>query len=134
MKSVERIDINKKRPIPNWIKLVLLVVIVFGIGLRNCWKKNNPSSVLISDIQVAEFTISTIDVKFTVENPHNVALKKSILIKVMHRSGTELASKLAAIEFPPQSKKRYLKVLTKLVKPVNELSDIAEVSVEVYNP
>jgi hypothetical protein len=134
MKSVERIDINKRRPIPNWIKFLLLIMVIFGVGLRNCWKKSNPSSVMISDVQVTEYTISTIDVKFTVENQNKVDLKKSILIKVMHRSGIELASKLTTIEFPAQSKKRYLKVLTKLVKPVNELSDISEVSVEVYNP
>ncbi len=134
MKSVERIDINKRRPIPNWIKLVLLIAVILGVSLRSCWKKTNPNSVLISDIQVTEFTISSVDVKFTVENPHKVNLTKPILIKIMHRSGVELASKLTNIEFPAQSKKRYLKVLTKLVKPVNELSDISEVSVEVYNP
>lgn len=134
MKSVQRIDINKKRPIPHWIKFVLLIMVVFGISLRNCWKKSNPSSVLISDIQVTAFTISTIDVKFTVENPHNIALQKAILIKALDNSGSELASKLTAIEFPPESKKRYLKVLTQLQKPLNQLSDIAEVSVEVYNP
>jgi hypothetical protein len=134
MKSVDRIDINKRRPIPNWIKLVLLIMVIFGISLRNCWKKSHVNAVNISDIEIADYTISTIDIKFTVENPNQVDLKKPIIIRVMLKSGAELTSKLTSIEFPAQSKKRYLKVLTKFTRPLTDLSDIGNVTVEVYNP
>jgi len=134
MKSVDRIDINKRRPIPVWVKLLLLIMVIFGVSLRNCWKKTQASNIIISDIEISDFTISTIDIKFTVENPNPVDLKKSIMIKVILDSGEELASKLTAIDFPKQSRKRYLKVLTNFIQPLDDLTKIDRTIVEVYNP
>jgi len=134
MRSVDRIDMNKRRPIPSWTKFLLLIMIIFGISLRNCWKKSQSSNITISDIYISEYTISTVDVKFTVENPHEVALSKPIMIRIILNSGEELTSKLASIEFAPQSRKTYLKVLTKLSQPLADLTEIDQVTVEVYNP
>ena len=112
MSAFERIDINKRRSIPNWIKLVLLVTVIFGITLRNCWKKSQTSDISITDIEISDYTIASIDVNFVITNPNDVELTKKIIIKAYSASGAELASRLTSIEVSPKSKKRYLKILT----------------------
>lgn len=134
MPGFDRIDINKRWPIPNWIKLLLLIAVIFGFSLRSCWKKQQAEAVSISDIEIGDFTIATIDVNFVITNPHQVSLKKPILIRVILTSGEELASRLTSIEIPPQSRKRYLKMLDKFSQPLASLSQIEQVTVEVYNP
>ena len=134
MSAFERIDINKRRSIPNWIKLVLLVTVIFGITLRNCWKKSQTSDISITDIEISDYTIASIDVNFVITNPNDVKLTKKIIIKAYLASGEELASRLTSIEVSPKSKKRYLKILTKLQKPLNDINEISRVTVEVYNP
>ncbi len=134
MSAFERIDINKRRSIPNWIKLVLLVTVIFGITLRNCWKKSQTSDISITDIEISDYTIASIDVNFVITNPNDVELTKKIIIKAYSASGAELASRLTSIEVSPKSKKRYLKILTKLQKPLNDINEISRVTVEVYNP
>ena len=134
MSAFERIDINKRRSIPNWIKLVLLVTVIFGITLRNCWKKSQTSDISITDIEISDYTIASIDVNFVITNPNDVELTKKIIIKAYLASGEELASRLTSIEVSPKSKKRYLKILTKLQKPLNDINEISRVTVEVYNP
>ncbi|HHE39034.1 MAG TPA: hypothetical protein ENL20_10755, partial [Candidatus Cloacimonetes bacterium] len=103
MRSIDRIDMNKKRPIPTYIKLILLVAVIFGISLRNCWKKNESKSLRISEIEITEVTSGNVDVKFTVTNHSKVYLKKPILIKVFTNSGEELTSKITQIEIEPQN-------------------------------
>jgi hypothetical protein len=134
MSAFERIDINKRRTIPNWIKLVLLVTVIFGITLRNCWKKSQTSDISITDIEISDYTIASIDVNFVITNPNDVELTKKIIIKAYLASGEELASRLTSIKVSPKSKKRYLKILTKLQKPLNDINEISLVTVEVYNP
>ena len=134
MSAFERIDINKRRSIPNWIKLVLLVTVIFGITLRNCWKKSQTSDISITDIEISDYTIASIDVNFVITNPNDVELTKKIIIKAYLASGEELASRLTSIKVSPKSKKRYLKILTKLQKPLNDINEISLVTVEVYNP
>ncbi len=134
MSAFERIDINKRRSIPNWIKLVLLVTVIFGITLRNCWKKSQTSDISITDIEISDYTIASIDVNFVITNSNDVELTKKIIIKAYLASGEELASRLTSIKVSPKSKKRYLKILTKLQKPLNDINEISLVTVEVYNP
>ncbi len=132
MRSIERIDINKKRATPTYIKLILLVAVIFGITLRNCWKKNETGSLLISDIELTEITSGNVDVKFTVANNSKVTLKKPILIRVFTNSGEELSSKITQIEIEARTSKRFLKVLQKFNIPLENTADVSHAEVEIY--
>jgi len=134
MKSVGRIDINKKRAIPASAKLLLLVAVIFGISLKNCWQKSQKSNIIISDIHTSEYTSVSLDVAFTVENKTSMKLEKNILIRVYAPDNKEIGSRIAKITLFPKRKQDFLKVLQKLNKPIKETSDIAKITVELYNP
>lgn len=134
MSVFERMEMKKKRPIPNYAILVLLLMMVFGIYLRNCWKEKQTSQIEISDIEIVDHTNASIDIQFSANNSYNIQLKKTIIIKVILTSGADLASRLTYIEVPPKSNKKYLKILNRFAKPLNSLDEIEKVTVEIYNP
>lgn len=133
MKSVDRIDIKKRYPIPPYVKLILMLAVILGIIGRSCWLKNKDSNIKISDIEVVEATKVTADIEFNVANRATVALKKSFIIKIVDKKDQLVASKITQIELQPKSNKRYLKILQKFNVPLmNGKDDIKEVTVEVY--
>ena len=133
MKSVDRIDIKKKWPIPPAVKMILMLAVVLGLVGRSCWLKTKDANIQISNIEVIEATKVSADVKFSVANRANLTLNKSFIIKIISKDDQLVASKITQIELPPKSNKRYLKVLQKFNIPLmNGIDDIKEVTVEVY--
>ncbi len=132
MSSIERIDINKRWPIPPAIKFILLIAVILGLIARSCWMKNPGRNLQISEIEITEVTNVSADVKFTVANRAEIPLKKSVLIKVFLPTGELLASKISWIEIPAKSRKRYLKVLQKFNYPIDNPNEIVDVTVEWY--
>ena len=133
MKSVDRIDIKKKWPIPPAVKMILMLAVILGLIGRSCWLKTKDTNIQITNIEVVEATKVSADVKFNVANRATIALNKSFLIKIIDNDDQLVASKITQIELPPKSNKRYLKVLQKFNVPLmNGVEDIKEVTVEVY--
>ena len=132
MSSFERIDIKKRWPIPPAIKLILLVAVILGLVVRNCWMKDPGRNLQISEIEITEVTKVSADVKFTVANRAKITLKKSVMIKIFSPSGDLIASKIAWIEIPAKSRKRYLKVLQKFNFPIENPDAIVDATVEFY--
>ena len=133
MKSVDRIDIKKKWPIPPAVKMILMLAVILGIVGRSCWMKTKDANIQITGIEVVEATKVSADIKFNVANRADIALKKSFLIQIISKDDQLVASKITQIELPPKSNKRYLKVLQKFNIPLmNGIDDVKEVTVEVY--
>ena len=134
MKSVDRIDINKKRTIPINIKLIILFAVIFGIWMRSDWIKKQPFTLRLYNIEVVEVTPTSIEIHFDVSNPNDIEIKKYILIKAFTPENELIASRITEIISMPKSKKRFLKMLNTLNIPVRELDDIGNVTVEIYTP
>ncbi len=132
MKSVERIDIKKRWPIPSYVKFVLMLAVIAGFWGHSCWKKNVGANIQISEIEVMQATMTSADISFYVASRADIPLKKSLLIKLTNVNDELVASKITQIEIPPKTRKKYLKVLQKFERPLNGFEDIGEVTIEVY--
>ncbi len=130
-----RIDINKKYPISSSIKFVLLIAAIFGIMLRSCYLKSEKKHIIFSNAKVTQFTRANIDVEFEVTNLSSANYEKNILIKVLNKSGEEVASKITRIYISAgQKHKGYLVELRKIKNPIKSLDDVGFVVVKIYNP
>jgi uncharacterized protein YyaL (SSP411 family) len=132
MKSVERIDIKKRWPIPHYAKFLLMIAVILGFLAHSCWKKNVGANIQITEVEVLQATMTSADISFYVANRADIALKKSLLIKLINVNNELVASKITQIEIPPKTKKKYLKVLQKFEIPLNGFEDIGDVTIEVY--
>ncbi len=132
MPAFERIDIKKRRTIPPAVKLILLVAVIIGFMMHNCWKKSQGRNLQISEIEITELTRVSADVAFVVSSRASIELKKSVLIEIYTKSGELIASKISLITIPPKTRKRYLKVLQKFNFPLENPEDISEISITWY--
>ena len=132
MRSVDRIDINKKRSIPPAAKLIMMLAVVMGLVLHTCWKKTQGDNLQISDIQLSNITRISLDISFTIASRASIELKKSFMIEIYTTSGDLLANKLIHLSIPPKTRKRYIKVLQKFNMPLNDHDDIGDFKIYVY--
>ena len=134
MPSFDRIDINKKRTPPAGIKLILLILVIFGFSIKSCWQKKQFEYYEISNIKVSEFTSQSIDVEFDITNRTNMETDKNIFIEVYGSDNTKIGSRITTVHILPRTTKTYLKVLQKLDRPIKNSADIGKVRVQLYNP
>ena len=132
MRTVDRIDINKKRTIPPVTKLIMMLAVIMGLVLHTCWKKTQGDNLQISDIQLSNITRVSLDISFTIASRASVELEKSFMIEIYTISGELLASKLTHITVPPKTRKRYIKVLQKFNMPLESPDDIGDFKIYVY--
>jgi len=132
MKSVDRIDITKKRKIPDATKLILMLAVIFGLVLHTCWNKTKGDNIQISDIQLSNITRMSLDISFTIASRASIELEKSFMIEIYANDGELLASKLTQISIPPKARKRYIKVLQKFNMPLESPDDISDSKIYVY--
>ena len=134
MKSIDRIDINKKWHIPNWIPMLLLLAAVSGLIISRCSHKAQDKYLVFSEISVKTATYANIDVNFTVFNRTKIDYeKKPIWIRAFNHDNEEIASKITTIAIGQREQKKYIKVLSKLQIPIKGVDDISSVTVEMYH-
>ena len=132
MRSVDRIDINKKRAIPPAAKLIMMLAVIIGLVLHTCWKKTQGDNLQISDIQLSNITRISLDISFIIASRASVELEKSFMIEIYTTSGELLANKLTRLTIPPKTRKRYIKVLQKFNMPLESPDDIGDFKIYVY--
>ena len=132
MRSVDRIDINKKRAIPQASKFILMLAVIMGLVLHTCWKKTKSDNLQISDIQLSNITRISLDISFTIASRASIELEKSFMIEIYTTSGELLANKLTRLTIPPKTRKRYIKVLQKFNMPLESPDDIGDFKIYVY--
>ena len=132
MRSVDRIDITKKRTIPPVTKLIMMLAVIMGLVLHTCWKKTQGDNLQISDIQLSNITRVSLDISFTIASRASVELEKSFMIEIYTTSGELLANKLTSLTIPPKTRKRYIKVLQKFNMPLESPDDIGDFKIYVY--
>ena len=87
MRSVDRIDINKKRTIPPAAKLIMMLAVIMGLVLHTCWKKTQGDNLQISDIQLSNITRISLDISFTIASRASIELENSFMIEIYTTSG-----------------------------------------------
>ena len=132
MSAIDRIDIKKRRPIPPYIKFVLLIAVIAGVWIKSCSQKSQAEIIIISIVEITEVTSGNIDVRFTVSNSSTVDFTKKVHIKVYLKNGDLLADKISKIEIPARTEKKYLKVLQKYNIPLKDPDEVEYATVEIY--
>ena len=125
-----RIDIKQKWPIPTGIKFVLMLAVIFGFLLHNCWQNNKDKNISITSVKILELTKISADIIFSGTNSANVELTKTLKIELFTKSNELIASKLTNITIPAKSKKKFRKILQKFNFPI--LDTVGDVRIEIY--
>lgn len=134
MQNVDRIDINRKWPVPSWVPMMLLLAAISGFLISRCGHSARDKYIVFFNVEIQEITTANIDITFEAYNRSKVDLnEEGVLIRVYDKTGEEVASKITTIDLASGENKRFLKMLTKFTKPVKNPDEIVEVTVELYH-
>lgn len=135
MPIIERPDLmHKRRGIPPAVKLILLAAVLIGFYLRSCWYDRQVLYYEISDIELSDQTMSSVDVYFFVTNNTKMSKEESIIIRLYTDTGYEIASRITSIRIQPRSRVRYRKMIEKWSRRLYEDEQLSHATVELYKP
>ncbi len=134
MSTIETPSIHRKYPVSSTAKLILLVAVIFGLGVRSCLNRSDKKNILISDVMITDYTTISADVSFEVENKAGHGYEDvKIMIKVYTNDGEEVASRLTTVDLKSKSQRRFVKVLDKFDRPMTD-DEVPYADVTLYKP
>lgn len=132
MAKFDRLEFPKKYPIPNWIKLLVVVLIFCGILIHNCSQEHLSSEIEISDIKIVDYSRVHIEIEYKIHNKTNIDRDVWLLLKVTDSNNEELASSLFLIKLKAEEKLSKVKIIDKLSKPLDDKITPQKATIEVY--
>ncbi len=134
MSPFEAINFPKKYPVSASVKIVVLLLIIFGIWLRGCYYRQLPKEMIISEVSISNLTTQSVDVNFTLENRKGVNMDQNLFIQIFTTENYMIASKIVKVTVPAGKKLGYVKILDNLNRPLNKGESIQKATVELYHP
>ena len=134
MTYIERPDFAKRRTIPPSLKLILLAAVIIGFLLRSCWYDKRDAYYEITDIEISDQTLSSVDVLFVVTNKTRMQKNEPVLIRLYTTRGDEIASRITSIDIPPHTRRRYRKMIESWGRPLYEGEELSHATVKIYKP
>jgi hypothetical protein len=134
MAPFEPINFPKKYPIPATVKFVVLLLVIFGIGLRTCYYRHLPKQMIISDVYLSSITPQSVEVNFTLENRKGVDMEQNLFIQLYTSENYMICSKIVKVTVPAGRKLEYVKILDNLNRQLHEGEKLLKVTVELYTP
>lgn len=111
----------QRPPTPAWIKLALLLLVVFGIVFSNWLRKKERSDVRLVAEEVVDYTSAYIDVYFLVNNTSSIDytdLPVMIRVYASDAMNDEVTSLLTTIDVKAGESVRMGRRLDKLARPL----------------
>lgn len=106
-------DMHRRRPVPVWLKMMLLVAVLFGIAIFRCSRSAESEKLVIHDVSVEESSNISAKVIFSIRNRvDRLYGKKQVRIVLEDQLGREYASRLVAVDIQPLSDRKYVFVLS----------------------
>lgn len=104
MSPFEAINFPKKYPVSASVKIVVLLLIIFGIWLRGCYYRQLPKEMIISEVSISNLTTQSVDVNFTLENRKGVNMDQNLFIQIFTTENYMIASKIVKVTVPAGKK------------------------------
>lgn len=132
MYKFDRMEYPKKYPIPGWIKVFVLAMIMVGILIHNCSQDNLQREIRITNIRITEYSRIHVEVAYTLISQARVDREVWLLLEVTDESNRVLGSTLFQTDIRAGQTKPMLKVLDKLDRPLGPDEKPATARIEIY--
>lgn len=132
MLKIDRMEFPKKYPIPNWIKLLVVVLVILGIVIHNCSQDSLDKQIEISDITISEYSKVHVEVRYKLRSLSSVDRDIWLLLRVYDEQGEELSSSLFLVKLNAGAELNMIKILDKLSRPLEANEKPAKATLEIY--
>jgi hypothetical protein len=125
-------EFPKKYPIPNWLKIVVMLLVLGSLMLYNLNQDKLKQKLVISDVQISAFNKAQITVEYTVSNESRSNREVWLMMKAYDASDSLLTSSLFLVNLKAGEKKELVKVLNDLARPLKPNEKPGAVTLEPY--
>lgn len=132
MLKIDRMQFPNKYPVPNWIKLLVVALILMGIFIHNCMQDMQDREIRISDVSIAAYSTAHVEVTYKLQNLAKVERDVWLLLKVYDDKDEELGSVLFLVSIKAGVTQSRIKVVDKLTRPLAENEKPAKASLQIY--
>ncbi len=132
MYKFDRMEYPRKYPVPGWMKLAVLIMVLTGFLIHRCWQKQTSEQILISNVRVAAYTRVHVEVEYTLHNTSSLDREVWLLLQVYDSRDLLLGSVMFAQNLKAGSGMGYVKLVDKLVRPLNPDEKTIRATLEVY--
>lgn len=129
---IERIDFPKRYPVPSMIMLGVIAFVFIGVMIHECTQKQLVNNIKISDVVITEYTRVYIEVQYTIQNTSRFEQAPNLMLKIYDTRGELLASSLFNVRIPAGKTWPLLKIIDKLIRPLDKGEKPGKVTLEVY--
>jgi hypothetical protein len=133
MYKFDRMQWPRKYPVPNWIKLMIVVMFFVGVIITNHSQRLLTRDIRISDIKISEYSRVHVDVEYTISNRSSVDRDVWLILQVYDNKSALLGNALFLVNCKAKSTQERLKMIDKLVRPLENNEKPAKATLEVYN-
>jgi hypothetical protein len=132
MPRFERLDFPKKYPVPNWIKLAIIVALIAGFGIYDCSQKKVLDEIKVLDVKITDYSRVHIEVQYTIQSQSHVDRDIWFILKAFDIKGKELGSTLYQVNVKAGRSQPMLKILDKLERPLENGEKPDKATVSIY--
>jgi hypothetical protein len=132
MLKIDRMEFPKKYPIPNWLKIVVMLLVLGSLMLYNMNQDKLKQKLVISDVQISAYNKAQIEVEYSVSNETHSQREAWLLLKVYDNSDSLLTSSLFLVNLKAGEKKEMVKVLNDLARTLQPDEKPGAVTLEPY--
>jgi hypothetical protein len=115
----QRPEVPTKRSVPSFMILAVLLMVFLGVSIHNCSQKQLANEIQISNVVITEFSRVHVEVHYIIQNLSNLDREPELMLNVYDSKGDLLTSALFSIKIPAGKKQEMLKIIDKLIRPLD---------------
>ncbi|MFO7659389.1 MAG: hypothetical protein R6V77_00580 [Candidatus Cloacimonadaceae bacterium] len=132
MLKIDRMQFPNKYPVPNWIKLLAIALVLMGIFIHNCTQDLQDKEISISDVSIAAYSKVHVEVTYTLQNLAKADREVWLLLKVYDDKDEELGSVLYLVTIKAGVTQSRIKLVDKLERPLADNEQPAKATIQIY--
>jgi len=132
MLKIDRLEFPKKYPIPNCVKLLVVLLVFTGILIHNCSQTNLTKEIQVSNVRITTYSKVHAEVEYLLTNKSAFKRDVRLLVRIFNETGEELGSALYMVQTLPYSSKPMVKIIDKLSSPLENENIPVKATLEIY--
>ena len=132
MPRIERPDLQRRLPVPGYVKIVAILFVIFGIWFQTCTQKQLENEIRFSNLRITEYTRVYLEVRYTITNLSAYDRDANLMLKVYSEKGDLVASTIYAVNVPAHTSQDMIKIIEKMLRPLDKEEKPGKVTLEIY--
>jgi hypothetical protein len=132
MLKIDRMEFPKKYPIPNWLKLAIIVILFGSIVYYNNAEDRLLKKLVISDVVITGYSRVHAEVQYSIHNETRSDRNVRLLMKLYDVNDSLLTSAMFMVNLKAGEKKEMVKILDKLSHPLGKGEKPGSATLQVY--